>query len=184
MPGSRGPLPARSGLQSKVIAERPLVGLAHALVFWGFVAFAGYTGTEFLAGLGIVDLTHTTAFRFYSYALVPFAAAVFSGILVLLVRRVVFRPEALGTLSGESVLIGAFIATLMVTFLLDFRLPGTAAQVNWWLHALIILVFLVLIPDSKHFHLLLSPVTSSSSRPSSATCGTWTSRRRKSASRR
>jgi Fe-S oxidoreductase len=146
--------------QSKVIAERPVVGFAHALVFWGFVAFAGYTGTEFLAGLGIVHLTHTAAFRFYSHALVPFAVAVLSGILVLLVRRVVFRPEALGRLSGESVLIGGFIATLMITFLLDFRLPegGVGAQVNWWVHALVILFFLVLIPGSKHFHLLLSPV--------------------------
>ncbi|OPZ02229.1 MAG: succinate dehydrogenase iron-sulfur subunit [Alphaproteobacteria bacterium ADurb.BinA305] len=147
--------------QSKVIAERPLVGLAHALVFWGFVAFAGYTSTEFLAGLGLVDLTGTAAFRFYSLALVPFAIAVLAGILVLLVRRVVFRPEALGKLSGESVVIGLFIAALMVTFLLDFRLAGESlgGRVNWWVHALVILVFLVLIPGSKHFHLLLSPIT-------------------------
>lgn len=147
--------------QSKVIAERPLVGLAHALVFWGFVAFAGYTSAEFLAGLGIVDLTGTAAFCFYSLALVPFALAVLAGITALLVRRVVFRPEALGKLSGESVVIGLFIATLMVTFLLDFRLAeeSVAGRVNWWVHALVILVFLVLIPGSKHFHLLLSPIT-------------------------
>jgi Fe-S oxidoreductase len=31
--------------------------------------------------------------------------------------------------------------------------------VNWWVHGLVILAFLVLIPDSKHFHLLLSPLT-------------------------
>ena len=30
---------------------------------------------------------------------------------------------------------------------------------NWWVHALVILGFLVLIPDSKHFHLVLSPLT-------------------------
>ena len=29
----------------------------HAFVFWGFVAFGGYTSVEFLYGLGIVDLT-------------------------------------------------------------------------------------------------------------------------------
>jgi Fe-S oxidoreductase len=143
--------------QSKVIAEKPVVGLAHALVFWGFVAFAGYTTGQFLRGLGIVDVTATRAFHLYSLAVVPFAVAVLVGIVFLAVRRVVFRPEALGKLSGESVLIAGFIATLMVTFLLDFRLTGTPAVVNWWVHALVILVFLVLIPDSKHFHLVLSP---------------------------
>jgi Fe-S oxidoreductase len=161
-------LPARSRrffvevvFQSKVIAEKPAVGLAHALVFWGFVAFAGYSGAQFLKGLRIVDVTTTAAFHLYALALVPFAVGVIGGILFLLVRRVLIRPEALGPLSGESVLIGCFIATLMITFLLEFRLAeGTvAATANWWLHAVIILVFLSLIPNSKHFHLVLSPAT-------------------------
>ena len=42
--------------QRKTIEERPVAGVAHALVFWGFIAFAGYTVTEFLYGLGIVNL--------------------------------------------------------------------------------------------------------------------------------
>ena len=135
--------------QSKVIAEKPLVGIAHALVFWGFLAFAGFSASQFLKGLRIVDVTGTGAFHFYTLALVPFTVGVLAGILFLLVRRVVFRPEALGPLSWESVLIGTFIATLMVTFLLDFRLePGFGADVNWWVHEVVILVFLALIPHS------------------------------------
>src|SRR6185295_109689 len=51
--------------QRQTIAERPLAGLAHALVFWGFLAFALYTATEFLRGLGIVDLTGTRWFAAY-----------------------------------------------------------------------------------------------------------------------
>jgi len=43
--------------QRRTIAERPAAGLAHAFVFWGFVAFADYTTVEFLNGLGIVDFT-------------------------------------------------------------------------------------------------------------------------------
>jgi Fe-S oxidoreductase len=149
-------------LQSKVIAGRPIAGVAHAFVFWGFVMFGGFTTAQFLGGLGIVDITGQSWFFRYSLAVVPFALAVLAGILYLLVRRVVFRPPGLGThVSGESVLIGLFIATLMVTFLLDFRLaPGTLAfRVNWWAHALIILVFVDLIPTSKHLHLALSPIT-------------------------
>lgn len=149
-------------LQSKVIAGRPIAGVAHAFVFWGFVMFGGLTTAQFLRGLGIVDVTEQSWFFRYSLAVVPFALAVLAGILYLLVRRVVFRPPGLGThVSGESVLIGLFIATLMVTFLLEFRLaPGTPAfRVNWWAHALVILVFVDLIPTSKHLHLALSPIT-------------------------
>lgn len=145
--------------QSKVIAEKPAVGVAHALVFWGFVAFAGYTSAGFLRGLGIVDVTGSPLFHYYALALVPFAGGVLAGIVFLAVRRVVVRPEALGALSIESVVIAGFIATLMITFLLEFRLEGTAARVNFWVHSLVILGFLVLIPGSKHFHLLVSPVT-------------------------
>ena len=43
--------------QRQTIVERPVAGVAHAFVFWGFVAFGGYTAVEFLDGLGLVDLT-------------------------------------------------------------------------------------------------------------------------------
>jgi Fe-S oxidoreductase len=149
-------------LQRKTIKERPLTGLMHAFVFWGFVAFGGYTLVEFLYGLGLIDLTHARWFLAYRIALTPFATLVLLGIVYLLIRRAFVRPVALGTkLSIESVVIALFIATLMVTFLLTFRLDeGTpAAQVNWWVHALVILVFMALIPASKHLHLVLSPIT-------------------------
>jgi len=149
-------------LQARTIRERPLAGLMHALVFWGFVAFGLYTTTEFLRGLGIVDLTHTGWFRAYRLLLTPFAIGVLAGILFLLVRRTILRPVGLGTkVSVESVVIALFIATLMITFLLTFRLDeaSPAGRVNWWVHAVVILVFMALIPASKHLHLVLSPVT-------------------------
>jgi len=148
-------------LQSRTIAERPLVGLAHLGVFWGFCAFALFTTVEFLRGLGVADLTATAWFATYALLLVPFALAVLVGITGLIIRRVFVRPPALGTsVSKESVLIGFFIITLMVTFLLDFTLTeGVAARVNWWVHELVILSFIVVIPGSKHFHLLVSPIT-------------------------
>lgn len=149
-------------LQRQTIRERPAAGVAHALVFWGFVAFAGYTAVEFSYGLGIVDLTRSAAFQMYRVALVPFAAAVLAGILFLLIRRVAARPVGLGaTVSMESVVIALFIVTLMATFLLGFSLDerSLAGRVNWWAHMLVILAFLALIPASKHFHLVLSPAT-------------------------
>jgi len=148
--------------QRRTIAERPAAGLAHAFVFWGFVAFAGYTTVEFLSGLGIVDFTHSSWFNAYRVVLTPFAVAVLFGIVYLLIRRAFVRPIGLGTkLSVESIVIGLFIATLMVTFLLTWRLDesSTAATINWWVHMSVILGFLALIPASKHFHLVLSPIT-------------------------
>jgi Fe-S oxidoreductase len=147
--------------QSRTIRERPVVGVAHLFVFWGFCAFGGYTAMERLRGLGVVDLTHTMPARIYAWALVPFAFAVIAGMTHLLIRRAIFRPAALGrTVSKESILIAIFIITLMVTFLLAFLLrPGPAARVNWWVHMMVILTFMGLIPNSKHLHLLLSPVT-------------------------
>jgi Fe-S oxidoreductase len=149
-------------LQRQTIKERPLTGLMHAFVFWGFVAFGGYTTVEFLYGLGIVDLTGARWFHAYRIALTLFAVAVLAGILYLLVRRAIVRPVALGAkLSIESIVIALFIATLMITFLLTFRLAesSTAARANWWVHAVVILVFMALIPASKHLHLVLSPIT-------------------------
>jgi Fe-S oxidoreductase len=149
-------------LQIRTIRERPLTGLMHAFVFWGFVAFAGYTTVEFLYGLGIADLTETGWFYAYRMVLTPFAIAVLVGIIYLLIRRAFVRPIALGDhVSLESIVIALFITTLMVTFLVAFRLEEgtTAAAVNWWVHMLVILAFLALIPASKHFHLVVSPIT-------------------------
>jgi Fe-S oxidoreductase len=148
--------------QRRTILERPVAGVAHALVFWGFIAFAGYTTIEFLHGLGFVDWTHTRAFDVYRLVLTPFAAAVLAGIVYLLIRRAFMRPAGLGkTVSAESIVIGLFIAALMITFLLTLRLPeeSIAGRANWWAHVLVILAFLALIPASKHFHLVLSPLT-------------------------
>jgi Fe-S oxidoreductase len=154
--------------QTRTIRERPIVGLAHLFVFWGFCAFGGYTTVEGLHGLGILDVTGTRAFALYQAALVPFSVAVLVGIVLLFARRAFLRPRALGdTVSKESLLISVFIATLMITFLVDVTDAAASAtvagieasRVNWWAHMLVILTFTVLIPNSKHLHLLLSPLT-------------------------
>lgn len=148
--------------QSKVIAARPVVGVAHLLVFWGFVAFGLFTTVESLRGLGLVDLTDSPLFHVYKLLLTPFAIGVFLGITLLGIRRGIMKPAALGkTVSKESILIAFFIAALMLTFLLTFALDdaSVAGRVNWWVHMGIIFTFLGLVPNSKHLHLILSPAT-------------------------
>src|SRR5713101_7155912 len=64
-------------LQGKVIRQRPLPGLAHALVFWGFCAFALITINHLATGFGFPILSRESVFgRFYFGFVALFAVAV------------------------------------------------------------------------------------------------------------
>ena len=149
--------------QAKVIRERPLPGLAHAFVFWGFCAFALVTLNHFSVGFGLGFLDPAGFFgRFYSYLAGTFAAACAIGIFGLFIRRFFVRPRWLvQRVSYESGIIAALIFILMVTYLAAFAVKSAspAALALWWLHSLSILVFLPIIPHTKHLHLVLSPAT-------------------------
>jgi Fe-S oxidoreductase len=149
--------------QAKVIRERPLPGIAHAFVFWGFCAFALVTLNHFAVGFGLGFLDPTGFFgRFYSYLAAVFAAACAIGIFGLFARRFFVRPRWLGQkVSYESGIIAALIFILMVTYLAAFAVKSAspAASALWWIHSLSILVFLPIIPHTKHLHLVLSPAT-------------------------
>jgi len=172
-------------LQGTVIKQRPFAGLMHALVFWGFIAFMPITLEHFGRGYHVAILGHGTFYNVLSSVVAVLAAGVLIGIIALLVRRFVFRPAALGPVKIESGVVGLLIVILMVTYLLDYTLnqqllalnsqieadphsPHAAGdlilgaqsyKLNWWIHTLSILMFMWLIPRSKHLHLVLSPVT-------------------------
>jgi Fe-S oxidoreductase len=149
--------------QSKVIRQRPLPGLAHAFVFWGFCAFALVTLNHCAVGLGIGFLSPAGFFgRFYSYLAAPFAVACAVSILGLFVRRFLVRPRWLGQkLSYQSGVIAGLIFLLMATYLATFFVADAdpATRLLWWVHTLTLLAFLPLIPHTKHLHLVLSPGT-------------------------
>lgn len=149
--------------QSKVIRQRPLPGLAHAFVFWGFCAFALVTLNHFAFGFGAAFLEPGRAWsNVYFYFAAVFAALVAVGITGLFVRRFLVRPIWLGEkLSYESGFIAFLIFLLMITYLGGFAVEGAGAAAKglWWVHTLALLVFLPLIPHTKHLHLVLSPAT-------------------------
>jgi Fe-S oxidoreductase len=149
-------------LQGKVIRQRPLPGFAHALVFWGFCAFALVTVNHFAEGFGLGFLDRADVFgRFYFGLAAVFAVMVAVGIAGLAVRRFVVRPKWLGPVSPESGTIALLIFLLMATYLAALAVPEGSAvgHALWWAHALLILAFLPLIPHTKHLHLALSPIT-------------------------
>jgi Fe-S oxidoreductase len=146
-------------LQSKVIRERPLPGIAHAFVFWGFCAFALITLNHFATGVGWPFLSHDGWFgKLYFDFTAVFAVAVAISIAGLFVRRFFVRPRWLGeNVSTESGVIAFLIFVLMVTYLAAFWYGDSKPL--WWTHTLALLIFLPLIPHTKHLHLVLSPLT-------------------------
>jgi Fe-S oxidoreductase len=151
-------------LQGKVIRERPLPGLAHAFVFWGFGAFALITLNHLAAGFGLPFLNRESGFGKAYFAFVAvWAVLVAVSIAGLAIRRFVARPRWLGKVAPESGIIALFIFILMGTYLAGFAMGETcgcaAARANWWLHTLTLLAFLPLIPHTKHLHLVISPAT-------------------------
>jgi len=149
-------------LQGKVIFDRPAAGLAHAFVFWGFCAFALVTVNHIAAGFGVTLIPRDAIVAQVYFGFVAvFAAAVAVSITGLAVRRFVVRPIWLGKVSPESGVIALLILLLMITSLAGFRFAeGTTAwRINWWAHTLTLLLFLPLIPHTKHLHLVLSPIT-------------------------
>jgi Fe-S oxidoreductase len=147
-------------LQGKVITQRPLPGIAHALVFWGFIVFALITLNHFAVGVHLGFLNRSGIFGpFYFGFAAVFAIAVAVGIAGLAFRRFVIRPKWLGPLSAESGVIALLIFLLMITYLATFVPGWESSRWLWWAHTLTILVFLPLIPHTKHLHLALTPFT-------------------------
>jgi hypothetical protein len=124
--------------QGKVIRERPLPGIAHAFVFWGFLAFSVVTLDHLAAGVHLDLMRPDGAFgRVYFAFAGLFAAAVSVSIVGLFVRRFLVRPRWLGEISKESGIIAFLILTLMLTFLAAWLwLPedSVAGRLTWWAH--------------------------------------------------
>ncbi len=93
---------------------------------------------------------------YFAWAAV-FAVCVAVSIFGLFIRRFLVRPKWLGDhLSWESGVIAFLIFNLMITYLASFRYD---TKLVWWAHTLTLLVFMPLIPHTKHLHLVLSPAT-------------------------
>jgi Fe-S oxidoreductase len=149
-------------LQGKVIEQRPLPGLAHAFVYWGFLAFGLITLNHLATAFGLRLLTQDSGFGGFYYGFVAvWAVVVAISITGLFVRRFLVRPVWLGKSSPESGFIALLILTLMLSYLGGMWIgdESEAGQAVWWTHTLALLIFLPLIPHTKHLHLVLSPAT-------------------------
>ncbi len=147
--------------QTKVIANRPAAGIAHLLIFYGFVSFGAKTVTHVLNGL--LGLEHPIPLGPLDYLIDAFSVLVLVGVVFMAIRRYSVMRQRL-THMLESGLVLALIAGLMITYILerpwggDLGLVGTGAKINWWVHTGILCTFPSLVAFGKHFHLVMGPV--------------------------
>ena len=162
--------------QKRVLRDR-VAGSMHVLMFWGFLmlasdmldlatanAFSDHVLPELLNGPwnGMVELGYTMALI---------------GCVAALIRRIVFTPEKLkgkSQLEGNIILFLIFSITVTSFVVESFHGPsrtwepigywvsgmgsitdGTVVAA-YWVHMLSICVFFVLIPLSKHMHLVMA----------------------------
>jgi Fe-S oxidoreductase len=148
-------------LQYRVVRDRPIVGILHAAVVWGFLAFAWVSAQHLLLGLrGLSKATGTRSW--YGTFVAVWALAVLVAMIGLSFRRFVLKPKPLGELSATSGIVAFLISALMATYLLGWRVFPVGSmswKVNWWLHTIAFFSLLDVIPLSKHLHLLLAPIT-------------------------
>ena len=161
--------------QKRVLRDR-VAGSMHVLMFWGFLmlasdmfdlatanAFSAHVLPELLYGPwnGIVELGYTMAMI---------------GCVAALIRRVAFTPEKLkgkSQLEGNVILFLIFSITVTSFVVESSHNPSSTWEpigywvsgmgiadgtvvAAYWIHMLSICVFFVLIPLSKHMHLVMA----------------------------
>ncbi len=167
--------------QSKLFKRPYLVrGLAHALIFWGFLVIT--LGTVDLLLNGIFGLhVPGTETGLFAWTIDLFAIAVLASIALAAVRRMFFRPPTMHVAPGGYVIL-VLIGVLMLS-LLVFESAGIAAELvkqgftppplaglfapavrgpyahlvfagAWWVHVLTVLAFAAYLPHTKHLHIV------------------------------
>jgi Fe-S oxidoreductase/nitrate reductase gamma subunit len=173
--------------QARLIRGDFWPGLMHATIFWGFCILTLGTIEFFGKGITesfyLPLLSNSPVYLILQDS---FSLGVIAAIAYAAYRRLVTKPRRL-TLSTEGLLILLLIFGLMVTDLVadagrillapastdhwQFAgnalagilafFPGGAVppvfHASWWLHAVLLLSFLVYLPYSKHLHIMAAP---------------------------
>ncbi len=167
--------------QSKLFKRPYLVrGIAHALIFWGFLVITLGTVDLLLNGIFGIHVPGTET-GLFAWTIDLFAIAVLGSIALAVVRRLFFRPPRMHVAAGGYAIL-ALIGVLMLS-LLVFESAGIAAELvkkgftppplaglfapvvrgpyaealftgAWWVHVLTVLGFAAYLPHTKHLHIV------------------------------
>ncbi len=173
-------------LQPRIFGERS-IGLPHFLIFWGFVVYAVCFNWALVRGLfPMLPIPYPDDVGPAALFLEVFSVLVLISLGVAVARRLFFPPKHLHLSLDANIILG-LIGVLMLTMVFGsaFRLVAADASASiwnpfgrlltpafaamsaprahslaiamWWLHMIVVLVFFLYLPFSKHLHLFASP---------------------------
>lgn len=169
----------------KKIRRYPLFGISHALIMWGFIVLLFSSIDMVMIGLfhsRILWIGNNTG---YLVIRDLFILLVLAGVLYCILRRLVMRPEWLNNNQRTFVILGlipVIVLSELLFYAVQTKQGGTdltegtwlviaaahffgnltphaaylLAKFFWWIHFLAIFFFLLIIPYSKHLHLLFA----------------------------
>ena len=177
--------------QTKLFA-RPISGILHALVYWGFLVITIGTLEMMVDGVFNLDRSFGVLGSFYDVATASgdvMAVLVFVSCILFMFRRLFLKIKRFsGKEMKKSSSIDAIVALVIIVFLMvslltmnigyigihpdsylgffpvsNLLLPYFANwdlyllhDISWWVHIILVLVFLNELPYSKHFHVVMS----------------------------
>ena len=177
---------AKMVLAQTKMFEKPGIGIAHFLIFWGFIVLTLALTQVVIDGLINGQRLPVVSSRFFVAMNDLFAFSVLASLIYAAYRRLRIRPWHLTTMPDAFIVIGMIaghVSALMISegfaaaafgngdphwslagLILGepFKIVGeTGAKVgyvaSWWVHILLVMGLLVYIPRSKHLHILTGP---------------------------
>jgi heterodisulfide reductase subunit C len=141
------------------VRRKPVPGLAHMLIFFGFLAIQPHS-LELMIN-GVIPGFNVARWIPGLYGVYLFVADILAflvifGLVYALYRRLVIKPKYL-TDGLDARLIILFTFVIVASFHLQALSSvqmRTGFEIFYWIHMLTILGFLIYIPGSKHLHLL------------------------------
>ncbi len=174
-------------LGQKRLLHEYVIGVAHFLIFWGFLLFAGTFGWNLLKWLfPFLPYPYADEVGIIRIFFVIFSIFTLLSLAVATIRRVFFPPAHLQKTADAYIIITLISLVVLTTFFgLGFRAVAVGpdeASLNpadnllfsvfsgisvdsasglfllmMWMHQIVVLGFLAYLPYSKHLHLLASP---------------------------
>ena len=171
--------------QSKLLKDKKM-GLTHVFFFYGFLLvqfgaidlilkglvpgahlpfgplYTFFTFFQEIVALVILVAVVTAFYRRYVEKLVRLKRGFKNGLVLIFIGGLMVSTliaNAMGLIWHEHALTGAEPVASGIAWLFQWLSPTIAAgmfYVMWWVHLLILLTFLVYVPQSKHFHLITS----------------------------
>jgi len=179
-------------IAQKKLMKKPIRGIFHIFVFFGFLVYTIHTTSQIIGGLSGTYEFYLPAFLgetfllFYDNVLDLFTLLVIGGCLFFFIRRYLMLAPELDRPSWQSIIILSLIFALMCftlletpakeilhsesgsTFLRTYIIsifakysPDVVERiflVGWWGHICSVLLFFLVIPLSKHAHLIWAPL--------------------------